>query len=282
MRFNAGARPIHLEWDGHQVDGEEGPTVSDQWYEPDLFEAFEPDPSNETASTAVSSPDADPAPEAAEPLPLRDLARLARDLMNEHGLNDWRLSWDRAVRRAGQTRFQKRTLSLSGPLMRLFPPAESRNTILHEIAHALAGPTAGHGDTWKAVAVEIGARPERCYDSNVARIEGDWRGVCPVGHSRSRHRAPKHLTVSCARCQPHTFDSQFLITWYWRGIPVLKPGTSVELIGDHQWTGRRGRIHRLKDTRYLVALDDGQSLNVPFPLVTVPGDDPAAESARRS
>jgi hypothetical protein len=30
--------------------------------------------------------------------------------------------------------------------MRQFPPSEARNTILHEIAHALAGTSHGHGD----------------------------------------------------------------------------------------------------------------------------------------
>ncbi|GEM_PF-1617042 len=195
--------------------------------------------------------------------------------MDDHGLSDWRLTWDRAVRRAGLTRFRQKTISLSVPLMRLFPPSEARDTILHEIAHALVGHAAGHGATWKAKAAEIGARPERCFDSATAHVDGDWSGVCSAGHSRGRHRAPKHFTVSCGVCLPQEFDERYVLKWYWRGIPVLEPGTDVELLGDHEWTGLRGRIGRLKDKRYLVILDDGRSLNVPFPFVTLPGEDPA-------
>lgn len=40
--------------------------------------------------------------------------------------------------------------------------ADLRNTVLHEIAHAIAGHRAGHGFAWQAVARTIGARPERC------------------------------------------------------------------------------------------------------------------------
>ena len=37
-----------------------------------------------------------------------------------------------------------------------------RNTMLHEIAHAIAGYQAAHGPTWRTVARQVGAKPERC------------------------------------------------------------------------------------------------------------------------
>ena len=39
-------------------------------------------------------------------------------------------------------------------------PDEVRDTILHEIAHALVGPGHGHDAVWKAKCVEVGAKPE--------------------------------------------------------------------------------------------------------------------------
>jgi SprT protein len=39
--------------------------------------------------------------------------------------------------------------------------SEIRDTILHEIAHALVGPNVGHGLRWRLKCVEIGAKPER-------------------------------------------------------------------------------------------------------------------------
>jgi predicted SprT family Zn-dependent metalloprotease len=41
--------------------------------------------------------------------------------------------------------------------------AKFKNTVLHEIAHAIAGPEAGHGSQWKRIAHQIG------YDRNFKR-----------------------------------------------------------------------------------------------------------------
>ena len=47
-----------------------------------------------------------------------------------------------------------------------FKHEENRNeftdTVLHEIAHAIAGKLGDHGPAWKAVARKLGARPEAC------------------------------------------------------------------------------------------------------------------------
>lgn len=56
--------------------------------------------------------------------------------------------------------------------------AEVRDTILHEIAHVLAGIRAGHGPAWKDVARSLGARPEACA-SPKARIAYRYKLVCP-------------------------------------------------------------------------------------------------------
>lgn len=97
-----------------------------------------------------------------------EILLVARELMNENGLQDWRLKWDRAVSRAGLCSFTDRTISLSRPLAEVRSFEETRNTILHEIAHALAGARAGHGPAWKRKAVELGANPERCFQSEAA------------------------------------------------------------------------------------------------------------------
>lgn len=94
---------------------------------------------------------------------------LAREMMNEHGLEDWSLKWDRAINRAGQCNFTRRTISLSKPLAEVQSFEDTKDTILHEIAHALAGARAQHGPAWRRKASEIGARPERCFDSDAAR-----------------------------------------------------------------------------------------------------------------
>ena len=70
------------------------------------------------------------------------------------------------------------TITLSKPLCLLNDETQVRDTILHEIAHAL---TLGHGhdNTWKRKCVEIGAKPIRCYSSDeVTRPKMKYVAIC--------------------------------------------------------------------------------------------------------
>jgi predicted SprT family Zn-dependent metalloprotease len=60
--------------------------------------------------------------------------------------------------------------------------SEFRDTVLHEIAHAIAGHKAGHGPAWKMVARMIGAKPQRCSNG---------LAVSPV----------QYVTIACYVCQ---------------------------------------------------------------------------------
>ncbi len=155
--------------------------------------------------------------------------RMARGLMDAHGLQDWSLAVDRAKRRAGVCRYQRREISLSGPLTTLHDEALVRDTILHEIAHALAGPDAGHGPSWRALAREIGADPQRCLPQDAATVPGAWVGTCPAGHTVDRHRRPARVS-SCRRCS-RRFDPAFVLTWTHHGVPAdLGPAYRRELV----------------------------------------------------
>ena len=124
---------------------------------------------------------------------------MARGLMDEHGLQGWQLTFDRAKRRAGVCRPGQRTIGLSRPLTELHDVAQVRDTVLHEIAHALAGPRAGHGPRWREIAAAIGAVPQRCLPSDAPTVAGAWVGTCPAGHTIDRHRRPTQVS-SCREC----------------------------------------------------------------------------------
>jgi predicted SprT family Zn-dependent metalloprotease len=115
---------------------------------------------------------------------LFEASHLARQLMNLHGLTDWSFGFDHARRRFGKCNYTARQITLSKPLTFLNSLDEVRDTLLHEIAHALA-PGAKHGPRWRAVCRQIGARPVRCYtDQNVV----------------SPPRPPALYLFGCARC----------------------------------------------------------------------------------
>jgi predicted SprT family Zn-dependent metalloprotease len=117
----------------------------------------------------------------------------ARELMFQHGLHNWQFEFDHAVVRFGRCSHSRRTISLSRELVQLNTEAQVRDTILHEIAHALVGPGHGHGRVWKLRAASIGAKPERCYDQSVVPVPRamEWTGTCQsCGKVLQRMRRP--------------------------------------------------------------------------------------------
>ena len=90
---------------------------------------------------------------------LTNIAAMARGLMDEHGLDTWTFAFLEAERRLGDCHFGDRVIRVGRAHALDASEAEIRDTILHEIAHALAGPEARHGARWKAIARRIGATP---------------------------------------------------------------------------------------------------------------------------
>jgi predicted SprT family Zn-dependent metalloprotease len=140
------------------------------------------------------------------PLHPHDARNLAWQLMQQHGLSaqGWRFQFDHARRRFGACRYGRKLITLSRPLVLLNPEAEVRDTILHEIAHALC-PGDGHGVRWKQKCREIGARPARCYREEsvaappraAARYEYGC-GACGWWVERRRVTVNRYV---CARCR---------------------------------------------------------------------------------
>ena len=142
---------------------------------------------------------------------LAEVAGLGRRLMDQHGLESWELAFDHARRRAGACHYTAQKITVSRHLMVLYDESSVADTLLHEIAHALAGPRAGHGPRWKATALRIGGSGTRLAGREEPRVPSPWVGVCSGGHEIDRFRLPRH-EASCLRCSP-TFDRRFLITW---------------------------------------------------------------------
>ena len=97
---------------------------------------------------------------------LNAVAATARRLMEEHGLSEWTFAFVEAGRRLGDCSFRHRVIRIGRAHALDGSDEQVRDTMLHEIAHALAGPEAGHGPLWKATARRIGATPRaRAYEN---------------------------------------------------------------------------------------------------------------------
>lgn len=101
---------------------------------------------------------------------------LAESLMAEHGVpSDWTFAFDNATTRLGACSYKNRRISLSRHYTAHATEEQVRDTILHEIAHVLAGPAARHGLTWKAIASRLGATPKACATNPFVDSEGEVR-----------------------------------------------------------------------------------------------------------
>ena len=140
---------------------------------------------------------------------------LALRLMNEHGLLEsrWTFTFDNAIRRFGSCQYRGRRITLSKKLVSINDEARVRNTILHEIAHALT-PGHHHDSVWQRMAISIGCDGERCYDSKeVSTPETRYVGTCPNGHTHKRSKlTDRSSRSSCGRCSS-SYNPEYKITW---------------------------------------------------------------------
>lgn len=126
--------------------------------------------------------------------------QLAESLMREHQLSDWRFRFNRRKRAMGLCRYEMKTIELSIHFVLRNDQAQVVDTILHEIAHALAGYAAGHGAKWRRICRQIGASPQRCGEPVMPA--GKWRAICPsCGFEYSRYRRPpRGASYACSDC----------------------------------------------------------------------------------
>ena len=129
---------------------------------------------------------------------------LAKTLLRQHGLLDWKFRFDRARRRFGSCSVRRKTITLSRAITMMNSDEQIRDTILHEIAHALT-PGDGHGSRWKAMCVKIGAKPERCFTEKEVvvppRREAPYLIGCKQCNWWSDRRKITRSRLLCRKCR---------------------------------------------------------------------------------
>ncbi len=126
------------------------------------------------------------------------IARLARALMAQHRLHQWSFQFDAATKRAGCCQYATQVISLSYEFAKRASDEEIRDTILHEIAHALVGQDHRHDAVWRAKALEIGCSGRRCHDLQFTppRYIMKCEQSCWVATAERRRHG-----VVCTRCR---------------------------------------------------------------------------------
>jgi predicted SprT family Zn-dependent metalloprotease len=195
---------------------------------------------------------------------LEQLHAVARRELTRHGLHDWRFGLAKTKRRLGACKYPTKQIEISEYYARHSPAETVLDTLLHEIAHAIAGPGAGHGPAWKAIARRLGATPRSCESSNTAVVEpGDWQATCPSCEQTVHYyRRPKSLRgyrCKCAARSPLTFE--------YKGDPARMPSVPLTAQDAARWESTCGgcgarylRIRRPEDGMYRCRCPQGHAL----------------------
>jgi predicted SprT family Zn-dependent metalloprotease len=128
---------------------------------------------------------------------IESVYRTALQLLSEHGLTNWHFKFDHSARRAGSCNYSNRCITLSFNLARSGSAEEIRETLLHEIAHALVGRNHNHDAVWRAKAQAIGCTGERTHQMKFTPAR--WRVRCENNcWSHTAERRNPHLI--CKKC----------------------------------------------------------------------------------
>lgn len=131
------------------------------------------------------------------------LALAIRAELARHDLHYWDSQVGTAVSTAGSCNTTRRKITISGHVAAMNPPADTLDTIRHEIAHALVFEKYGqtvepHGPEWAAMCRRTGAQPNATHTLNTPQPR--WAVVCPncgvIGH---RHRRTSGIR-RCVTC----------------------------------------------------------------------------------
>lgn len=128
---------------------------------------------------------------------LKEIEKEAKALINKY-CPAFQLRWMNQKTVLGQCFYYKQIITLSKFHAEHNDRAITRNTILHEIAHALAGAGAGHGPKWKEMCLKVGAIPKACTD--VERHSHKWELICKC-NTYKYYRKPSATTVNWANCR---------------------------------------------------------------------------------
>ncbi len=117
--------------------------------------------------------------------------KMGEELLEKYDLEGWIIKMDGSKRRFGQCRSWEKTISLSKTLVELNSEERVKNTLLHEIAHALTKEERGHGREWRKMALFLGIKPKATYSyDNTITPETPFTYICQkCGFEYGRYRA---------------------------------------------------------------------------------------------
>lgn len=137
------------------------------------------------------------------PKPIQVL-QLGNRLVREYGLagKGWKFSISNSQLTLGVCKHDVKRIEVSSYYFHT-EMEEIEDTIRHEIAHALAGPTHGHDDVWRSYCIKVGAKPQRLADEHLkTSAKPNYVIKCPsCGWKAYRYRMKRrNFGSTCPNC----------------------------------------------------------------------------------
>ena len=166
---------------------------------------------------------------------LQELEAIAERELLRHGLHDWSFGWAKTKRRQGACKYRSKRIEIAEYYATHNPPEQVIDTLLHEIAHALAGPKARHGPAWKAVAKKLGATPRACDTcSETVVMPGDWQATCGAcNKTYNKYKRPQSLTGYRCRCV-----ARMSLSFQFMGDPARQPSVPMTIEEAAKWEAK--------------------------------------------
>jgi predicted SprT family Zn-dependent metalloprotease len=109
---------------------------------------------------------------------VKNATLLAKKLLDEHGLEKWKVEICSSNIIFGWCDDSKKTIGLSSKFTELNKRKDVKDTILHEIAHALLPKNNTHDNEWKFVAMLLGCSPESFFDKGIKKPRKKHTYIC--------------------------------------------------------------------------------------------------------
>ena len=161
-----------------------------------------------------------------------ETAEYAERLLGEYNLTKtgWKFRFSLAKRAVGMCCYREKEIHMSLNHLGYMKIFDVKDTLLHEIAHALAvlkvgWEGKGHGPVWRNIAREIGYSGDRLY---YGPYIPKWKSLCPCGAAYYRNKLIKQMRYHslCSNChQP--------LNW--------KPNSTVVHHGSTSWKKINGK-----------------------------------------
>jgi len=134
---------------------------------------------------------------------LIELKNFAQIEMAKWGLTQkgWVFDLDNAKRRLGVCNYRDKTIKVSKEYAQNNEEKWVKDTVLHEIAHALT-PGHNHDRVWKQACIKVGARPKRGKElTEIKQTKGNWKGTCDCKSHWAYRKGSRMKDSYCNDCK---------------------------------------------------------------------------------